>query len=30
MGCPELELASLWLGLGIRIEMEAFGRALTY
>lgn len=30
MGCLELEPAGLWVGLGIRVEMDAFGRALTY
>lgn len=30
MKLPALELAGLWVGLGLNVEMEAFVRALTY
>ena len=30
MGHPALELAVFWVLLGLRVEMEAFGRALAY
>ena len=29
MGCPALELAGRWMELGLRVETEISGRALT-
>ena len=30
MGHLVLELANFWVGLGLSVEMEAFGRLLAY